>query len=210
VLRVLQERNFERVGGSATVRADVRVLAATHRDLEAEVKSGRFRQDLYYRLRVVEITLPPLRDRPSDIPALVDRFLGALAERLGRKKMEMEPAALVRLSRYAFPGNVRELQNIVEQAAVLAAGPAVAEGDLRLGAENASGLAGTAGLEDLPFSEAKRRAIDVFERSYLSAALERHGGNISRTAEAIGMVRQSLQQKLRELGLRQTESKDEP
>jgi DNA-binding NtrC family response regulator len=207
VLRALQERSFERVGGSSTVRGDARILAATHRDLETEVKKGRFREDLYYRLRVVEITLPPLRERPADIPALVDRFLERLAERLGRKKMEASAGALVRLSRYSWPGNVRELQNVVERAAVLAAGPVIEESDLML--EGAAPPAASGGLEDLPFAEAKRRAVDAFERRYLSLALERNDGNVSKTAEAIGMVRQSLQQKLRELGLRPSDGKDE-
>jgi DNA-binding NtrC family response regulator len=209
VLRVLQEKTLERVGGGATVRVDVRVVAATHRDLEAEVRARRFREDLYYRLRVVEVTLPPLRERPEDIPALAERFLTELAERLGRKKMTLSPPALARLMRHGWPGNVRELRNVIEQAAVLASGPSIEETDLRLDSRELSAhtTASGSGLENVPFAEAKRRAVDAFERSYLLAALERHGGNVSRTAEAIGMVRQSLQQKIRELGLRADDDK---
>jgi DNA-binding NtrC family response regulator len=202
VLRVLQERAFERVGGSKPIGVDVRVVAATHRDLEADVRSGRFREDLYYRLKVVQIDIPPLRERSEDLPRLVDRFLAQLAERLGRPQPAIDPAALARLARHPWPGNVRELRNVVEQAAVLASGPAIQEADLNLPGRGADGAAPAADAEGLPFGEAKRVAVEDFEKSYLLRALRENGGNISRTAEAIGMVRQSLQQKIRELGLR--------
>jgi DNA-binding NtrC family response regulator len=202
VLRVLQERCFERVGGSQRVEVDVRVVAATHRDLEEEVKQGKFREDLYYRLKVVEVEIPPLRDRLEDVPGLVARFLAQLAERLDREPKPISPDALGRLSQHGWPGNVRELRNVVEQAAVLAPGEAIEASDLRLPtAQPGRSLP----APDLPFSEAKRQTVADFERSYLLAALRRHGGNVSRTASAIGMVRQSLQQKIRELGLRSEE-----
>jgi DNA-binding NtrC family response regulator len=208
VLRVLQERTFERVGGSKPVEVDVRVVAATHRDLAEEVRRSRFREDLYYRLKVVEIELPPLRERPEDVPALVGHFLEMVATRLGRPEMPIAPAAMARLARHPWPGNVRELRNVIEQAVVLAAGPAVEEEDLRLPADgapeshlDANGPA-RACAGDASFSEAKRQAVEQFERSFLLAALRANGGNVSRTAAAIGMVRQSLQQKIRELGLR--------
>jgi DNA-binding NtrC family response regulator len=205
VLRVLQERSFERVGGTAPIAIDVRVVAATHRDLEAEVGAGRYRQDLYYRLKVVDIDLPPLRERLADIPALVDRFLDQLATRLGRAKVGVSPEALARLGHHRWPGNVRELRNVIEQAAVLAANALIEEPDLRLpGPADAAPApdAPTPGEPDATFAEAKRRAVEDFERAYLLAALRAHDGNISRAAEAIGMARQSLQQKIRELGLR--------
>jgi DNA-binding NtrC family response regulator len=203
VLRVLQERSFERVGGTKPIRADVRVVAATHRNLEQEVKGGRFREDLYYRLKVVEIELPPLRERREDIPALAQRFLERVTERLSRDKKRISEEALSRLARHRWPGNVRELQNAIEQAAVLAAGPEIQASDLNLPDEDEPlPASGGAELRDLAFSDAKRRAVEGFERDYLLAALRRHGGNISKTAESIGMVRQSLQQKIRELGLR--------
>jgi DNA-binding NtrC family response regulator len=201
VLRVLQERTFERVGGQQPVEVDVRVVAATHRDLEEEVRRGRFREDLYYRLKVVELELPPLRERPEDVPALVEQFLTALAARLERAKMPIAPAALARLARHAWPGNVRELRNVVEQAAVLAGGPVIEEEDLRLPEPGGAGAPAEA-AEGGRFADAKRQAVESFERSFLLAALRANGGNVSRTAAAIGMVRQSLQQKIRELGLR--------
>ena len=212
VLRVLQERTFERVGGNQPVDVDVRVVAATHRDLEEEVRRGRFREDLYYRLKVVEIELPALRERPEDVPALVEHFLAALATRLERKKIPITPAALARLTRHPWPGNVRELRNVVEQAAVLASGPAIDEEDLRLPVTAATldGPARAGGPSEAGnFSDAKRNAVEGFERSYLLSALRAHDGNVSRTAAAIGMVRQSLQQKIRELGLRD-ELRQEP
>ncbi len=201
VLRVLEERSFERVGGTKPIQVDVRVVAATHRNLEEDVRSGRFREDLYYRLRVVEVELPPLRERREDIPALVDRMLEQLGRRLERPKMQISGAALARLARHAWPGNVRELRNAVEQAAVLAAGPDIEENDLRLGEAPATEPAAP-DAAGLAFAEAKKRTVERFERDFLLAALRRHDGNISRTAESIGMVRQSLQQKIRELGLR--------
>jgi two-component system nitrogen regulation response regulator NtrX len=189
-----------------TINANVRVVAATHRNLEAEIARGAYRGDLYYRLRVVEVVIPPLRDRLEDLPALVDRFTEQLGGRLRREKKRVSAGAMARLARHAWPGNVRELRNVVEQAAVLASGASIEEADLRLDAttENASPSAGPASS----FGEAKRNAVLEFERTYIKGALRRHGGNISQTAEAIGMVRQSLQQKMRELGIRAEDHKE--
>jgi DNA-binding NtrC family response regulator len=202
VLRVLQERSFERVGGTKPIQVDVRVVAATHRNLEEEVRRGRFREDLYYRLRVVELELPPLRERREDVPALAQRFLERVTERLGLEKKRLGESALAKLARHAWPGNVRELENAIEQAAVLASGPVIEEADLRLAGRAAEPPAPEAEAGALSFGEAKRRAVERFERAYLLGALRRSRGNVSRAAESIGMVRQSLQQKIRELGLR--------
>jgi DNA-binding NtrC family response regulator len=201
VLRVLQERELERVGGSEKIRVEVRVVAATHRDLEAEVERGRFREDLYYRLKVVELRIPPLRERAEDIPALAARFLEQIAERLKRPRAQLEPAALAALVRHPWRGNVRELRNTIEQAAVLCSGDRIGVEDLRLPGGAQESAAGDAAASELSFREAKRRATETFERDYLIRALREHRGNISRTAESLGMVRQSLQQKIRELAL---------
>jgi DNA-binding NtrC family response regulator len=194
------------VGSNKSVRVDVRVIAATHRDLEALVEQGRFRQDLYYRLKVVELWLPPLRERLEDLPALAQRFIGQACERFRLPERALAPAALRRLMRHRLPGNVRELKSILEQACVLAAGDEISEADLGLAEARSSELAAPAFVSGLPFAEAKQRAVESFERSYLSEALSRHDGNVSRTAEALGMLRQSLQQKLKELGLRPTKA----
>jgi DNA-binding NtrC family response regulator len=204
VLRVLQERTLVRVGGTKPIEVDVRVVAATHRNLEQEVARGSFREDLYYRLRVVELVLPPLRERAEDVPALALRFLAQVSERLGRAAPRLGDGALAALVRHGWPGNVRELRNAIEQAAVLASGPVIGEDDLRLdGAPaNAAPAEPATRSAGLPFAEAKRRAVERFERAFLLDALRACGGNISRAAEQVGMVRQSLQQKIRELGLR--------
>ncbi|MCR9095999.1 MAG: sigma-54 dependent transcriptional regulator [bacterium] len=208
VLRVLEERKLERVGSTETIEVDVRVVSATHRDLEELAREGAFREDLYYRLKVVEIELPPLRERIEDLAALSDRFLGQVAERLDRDKKALSEEALARLSRHEWPGNVRELRNVLERAAVLAAGPEISEADLSLGFSSDGELDEVASESpdlDIPFSEAKKQTVERFERRYLSEALREHEGNVSRTANAIGMVRQSLQQKIRELGLKADE-----
>jgi DNA-binding NtrC family response regulator len=208
VLRVLQEETLERVGGTESVEIDVRVVAATHRDLEKDVADGRFREDLYYRLKVVEIELPALRDRSEDIAALCLRFLEGVAERLGRDTRRLSPEALACLMRHSWPGNVRELRNVLEQAAVLASGDLIEAADLNLAESAGSDApATTASVNDVSadgatFSEAKKTLIEDFEREFLLRALREHDGNISRAAQSIGMVRQSLQQKIRELGLR--------
>jgi two-component system nitrogen regulation response regulator NtrX len=202
VLRVLQEKKLERVGSTQSIEVDVRVISATHRDLESEVKDDEFREDLYYRLKVVELELPPLRERTEDIPALSHRFLEQVAERLDREPKPLSPEALATLTRHSWPGNVRELRNVLEQAAVLASGEAIEVGDLHLpggsgGAEPALQMG-----EGMTFGDAKRQTVESFERDFLLRALRRNEGNVSRTAQAIGMVRQSLQQKIRELDLR--------
>jgi DNA-binding NtrC family response regulator len=213
VLRVLQEKKLERVGGNTPIEVDVRVVAATHRDLEAEVEKGRYRQDLYYRLKVVEIVIPPLRERPEDVPALVDRFLGQLATRLNREKAKISNGALAKLGRYSWPGNVRELRNVTEQAAVLAAGPEIEDTDLSISDAKTTHVSPAAAAKQAvahvqanvtlgSFSDAKKQMVEEFEKTFILRALRQHNGNISRAAEAIGMVRQSLQQKIRELGLR--------
>ena len=202
VLRVLQERSFETVGGNRAVTVDVRVVAATHRDLEAEVKAGRFREDLYYRLKVVEMTLPALRERLEDVPLLAQRFLDQVAERLHRPRKPISAEALARLVTHPWRGNVRELRNAIERAAVLASGDEIQASDFALDGEPAVAAGDPLVLPGVPFRDAKRHTVESFERAYLMKALREHGGNVSRTAEAIGMVRQSLQQKIRELDLR--------
>jgi DNA-binding NtrC family response regulator len=205
VLRVIQERSFERVGGTQPIDVDVRIVAATHRNLQEEVAEGRFREDLFYRLHVVEIELPPLRARSEDIPALAQRFLEQVNERHGRDKQRISEAALAALARHPWPGNVRELRNALEQAAVLTTGKEIGEADLHLTrSPTALPSKGQAEVveEGVSFSEAKRNAVQRFEHGFLLRALRAHGGNISRAAESVGMVRQSLQQKIRELGLR--------
>jgi two-component system response regulator AtoC/two-component system nitrogen regulation response regulator NtrX len=202
LLRALQEKEFERVGGNSPIRVDVRVIAATNQDLEAGVKTGRFREDLYYRLRVVELTIPPLTERREDIPLLIDHFLKDAARRFQREVKPLTGEALRACVAHPWKGNVRELRSAVEQALLLAPGPEITPTDLFGGAAVPDG-AGPIGQAALPasFREAKEAVVQSFEREFLGEALRRHGGNITKAAEELGMHRQNLQQKMRELGL---------
>ncbi len=203
VLRVLQEHELVRVGGSNHLTVDVRVIAATHRDLKEEVRHGRFRPDLFYRLRVAQIDVPPLRDRIDDIPLLANHFAASAAERHGHAPVGLSDSALDRLCQHGWPGNVRELRHVVEQAALLADGPVLRADDLRID-EHTPIVDDTwfsVSLGGRTFAEAKHDAISAFEREVLTAALRQHGGNVSRTAEALGMPRQSLQRALRRIGV---------
>jgi DNA-binding NtrC family response regulator len=203
VLRVLENRKIERLGGSQSIEVDVRVISATHRDLPAEIGTGKFREDLYYRLRVVTVELPALRQHREDIPALVEAFLAQFGARHNRK-VKMSRAALDRVCAYEWPGNVRELRNMVERSVVLCRGDEITVNDLpeeiREGNRPASGGAsdGDSGfLGESDFREAKRQ----FEIVYLKRKLEEHRWNVSKTAAVVGLHRQSLQEKLRELGI---------
>jgi DNA-binding NtrC family response regulator len=201
ILRALQEREIERVGGNRTIKVDVRVLAATNQDLEARVKGGAFREDLYYRLAVVGITMPSLRERPEDVPLLIEHFLAAAAERLGRPARPLSPAAYRALLAHEWPGNVRELEHALEQAVALAAAQSIEVDDLPTAVRGAPQAPTPAAQVTGSFKDAKQTIVDRFEREFLTAALARHHGNISKAAEEIGMYRQQLQQKLAELGI---------
>jgi len=201
LLRVLQERMFERVGSSETIHVDVRILATTNRDLTAEVAAGRFREDLYYRLAVVPIVVPPLRERRGDVLQLVDYFLARAAERLQRGPYVLEPAARELLANYHWPGNVRELQNIVTRACVLNQGEPIAASILRswLRAEEHRETDQTIvsdNVEQLPVG----LTLDEVERRMIVATLERFQGHRGKTAEALGIGLRTLCGKLRAYG----------
>jgi DNA-binding NtrC family response regulator len=203
-LRALQEREFERVGGNAAIRVDVRVVAATNQDLEGAVRAGRFREDLYYRLRVVELAVPSLAERREDIPLLVDHFLRQAAARFQRPVRPLSGAASRACVAAEWKGNVRELRSAVEQALLLSSGEEIGVEDLFPGeapAANPPPAGGDPAAAPASFREAKAAAVESFERAFLLAALRRHDGNISKAADEIGMYRQNLQQKMRELGI---------
>ena len=202
ILRVLQEREFERVGGNRTIKVDVRIIAATNQDLEAKVHDGRFREDLYYRLKVVPIVLLALRERPEDLPLLVEHFLTTVVARLKREPKRLAPDAYRALLAAEWKGNVRELEHAIEQACVLASGAEIQLSDFpALAGTVAAGESSAA--HDLPgsFRDAKQQVIERFERQFICDALERHRGNISKAAEEMGMYRQHLQIKLAEYGI---------
>jgi DNA-binding NtrC family response regulator len=202
LLRAIQEKEVERVGGNQPIRVDVRLIAATNQDLEAATKGGRFREDLYYRLKVVELSIPALSERREDIPLLVDRFLKDAAERFRREMKPLSAEALRACVGHPWKGNVRELRSAVEQALLLAPGPTITERDLfgekAPAPSNATPVPSVAAGS---FREAKDRFVADFERSFLVQALKRNGGNITKAAEEVGMYRQNFQQKMRELGI---------
>ncbi len=192
VLRVLQEHSFERVGGSETIDVDVRVIAATNKDLEREIAAGRFREDLYYRLNVLPFHVPPLRERSEDVPVLAATFVEEFCAESATQPKRIGKGALRQLRAYSWPGNVRELRNLMERLVILAPGNAIQEGDLP---EAMRFVAARRAAEAETLDGARRS----FEREYLLAKLREHGWNISRTAEAIGIARESLSRKIKAL-----------
>ncbi|MBI4482644.1 MAG: sigma-54-dependent Fis family transcriptional regulator [Acidobacteria bacterium] len=202
VLRVLEEKAFERLGGSKLIHSDVRIVSATNKSLSEEVEAGRFREDLLFRLRVVRIPVPPLRERREDIPLLVDYFGRRMAEKMGFEDFSVDAATLERLRAYPWPGNVRELRNAMEQILVLAQKSQLTSDDLPpelFAGETRGERAGDfAALLQRGYEEAR----DWFDKQYLTVKLEQFGGNISKTAEAIGVHRQTLQYKLKQLGIK--------
>jgi DNA-binding NtrC family response regulator len=202
VLRALESRKIERLGGTHSIDVDVRIISATHRALQGEIAAGRFRQDLYYRIRVVALELPPLREHKEDIPLLSTAFLGQFSTRHGRRA-RLASDALEVLRRYSWPGNIRELRNALERSLVLCERDEISPADLPEEIRTGSGAAasqdggGSAFLAESDFREAKRQ----FEVAYLKRKLEEHHWNVSQTAAEVGLHRQSLQEKLRELGI---------
>jgi two-component system response regulator AtoC len=198
LLRVLQEKEITRVGGSRAIAVDVRIVAATHQDLEVMVRDGRFREDLYYRLNVIPIRLPALRERPGDLPLLMEHFLREFAVRYGREPAAAPPDLLAAARAYPWPGNVRELRNLCERA-VLMGWPAVAP-ILTGAARPPSSLAALADL-DAPLLEARAALVERFEREYLVRLLQQHRGKVGEVARAAGIAERNLYEKMKQLGL---------
>ncbi len=206
LLRVLQDHTFERVGGTKPFRADIRVIAATNRDLEKAVKEGRFREDLFYRLNVVAITLPPLRDRREDIPALVEGFLARYAAETKKTIRGATPEAMAMLAAHPWPGNIRELANVIERAVVLCAGEQIGPEDLALpGAGAAAPTAAGPAAPSVTAGEFHGQ-VKAYKQAILQAALRQAGGNQTRAAELLGINRTYLVKLLRELKLRDDET----
>jgi DNA-binding NtrC family response regulator len=211
LLRTLQEGEVKRVGSNETRTLDVRVIAATNVDLKVRIGQGRFRDDLFYRLNVVPIALPPLRERLDDIPLLAFHFLQKYALRSGREVRKIAPDALRALRAYAWPGNVRELENAMEHALVFCRQDTVTSADLPLptaqpGAEPSAADAGSLPradvLSDLPYREAKNRALQSFDSAYFRNILERAGGNVSEAARQAGLDRSNFRRAARRAGVR--------
>jgi DNA-binding NtrC family response regulator len=203
LLRFLQEGEIRPVGANKTVKVDVRVVAATHRDLAQAVAEGAFREDLYYRLNVVPLWVPPLRERRGDLPALANHILERIAGRTSRPDLRFSKAALERLQRHDWPGNVRELENVVHRAVVFAAGPEIAEGDIELDALPEGVPVMEVPPVDLavPLREAKERLVEDFERAYVEAALTAAGGNVAQAARRAGKDRKSFWELMQRYGV---------
>ena len=201
LLRVLQERQFERLGGSRTLSVDVRVIAATNRDLETALRRGAFREDLYYRLNVVTVQLPPLRDRREDIPALLDHFLAKFAEKNRRPVPGLTAAARDALMKYDYPGNIRELENIVERAVLLCRGNVIDQEDLPATVRPERRDPASPPTGSLP------EVLEAIERRAILEALERHGGVQTRAADELGIGERVLRYKLKKYGLENREGK---
>ncbi|MEI6315827.1 MAG: sigma-54 dependent transcriptional regulator, partial [Syntrophus sp. (in: bacteria)] len=205
ILRILQEKKFERVGGTKMIHVDVRVIAATNKDLEKEMEEGRFRQDLYYRLNVIPLLVSPLRERIEDIPPLVERFLNDFSVKEGEDPKKITPEALELLLGHDWPGNVRELKNIVERLVIMTPSRIITAADIPLFAKESSheieskpNLSKTSTLQD---SDSLRAARIDFEKQYILRKLRENEGNISKTAEAIGLERSNLHKKIKSYGL---------
>ncbi|HEX7124707.1 MAG TPA: sigma-54 dependent transcriptional regulator [Thermodesulfobacteriota bacterium] len=195
LLRAIQERQVRRVGGTRMIDVDVRVVSATNRDLEAEVAAGRFREDLFYRINVIPIPLPPLRERKGDVALLAYHFLKRYARRSERPLEGIAPETLELLERHSWPGNVRELQNVIERACALAEGPLLTPRDLPeplRASRQVRVPADAAPAVDRPLKAAKAEWIRTFEQAYLVELLKQHGGNISQAARAAGIDRKTI------------------
>ena len=206
LLRALQESEFERVGGIKTTKVDVRLIAATNRQLLQEIEAGKFRKDLYYRLAVVPIILPPLRQRPSDIPMLCDHFIEKYNKRLNKKITGMEPDALASLQAYPWPGNIRELENLVERVLLFADGPTIHWADLPESIRSLStpsSASAEGGLKDIV-----RMKAAEWEKNLIGKALEETDGNVTHAAKLLQISRKSLQTKMKEFSLRDEEGED--
>ncbi len=195
LLRVLEERRFQRVGGTETVEADVRVVAATNRDLGKAVADGSFREDLFYRLHVIPITLPPLRERREDIPFLVQHFLERLSKELQRQLTGISPEAMSALVSHPWPGNVRELRNVLERGAVVAQGKVIQLADL--------GLASSEGGRGVPAGDPL--SLEEVEKRHVAGVLNWAGGNVTHAARVLGIDRMTLYNKIKRYGLRRSD-----
>jgi two-component system response regulator HydG len=203
LLRVLQEGEVKRVGSNETVHVDVRIVAATNADLQSMMRKGTFREDLYYRLNVISVRLPPLRDRREDIPMLAYHFLKKYNARMGKKVEKISPEALALLQGYKWVGNVRELENVMERAVVLVHGDTVEPAALPANVAEATptGIEDGRSLVNLPYTKAKRLALMSFEKRYLTTLLAKSGGNISRASREAGIDRSNFRRILKRYNL---------
>jgi DNA-binding NtrC family response regulator len=201
LLRVLQEKEIKPLGSPKSLKVDVRVLASTNRDLKKKMAQGEFREDLYYRLNVISLHLPPLRERPEDIPLLAGHFLKKYSAEYGKKGLKPGPGFMEELGRQDWPGNVRELENAIRRAVILSRDSLITSSDLGLEGGGEKELVAPS-TQDLSYREAKKMVLDVFNRQYLSSLLASHQGNVTHAARTCGLERQAFQQLLRRYGIK--------
>jgi two-component system nitrogen regulation response regulator NtrX len=211
VLRVLQEQTLEAVGGTARIKVDARVVAATNKELQTEIRTGSFREDLYFRLNVIPIFVPPLRDRAEDIPILANHFMEEFAREYGKRPKRFDPGATAVMAQYTWPGNVRELRNVTERLMIMVPGDTITASNLGLLEVNprVEAQIGEALTNRLTLHDAR----DRFERDLILRTLADQQGNMSRTAEVLGVERSNLYRKLRSFGVspaRRPEAEEEP
>ncbi|HUP45361.1 MAG TPA: sigma-54 dependent transcriptional regulator [Thermoanaerobaculia bacterium] len=200
LLKAIEEKRFRRVGGTRDIRADFRLVAATNRDLQAEVAAGRFRGDLYYRLNVVRLRMPPLRERPEDLPILVEEILRPLAKEMGRPFPKISPRAMKKLAGYPWPGNVRELRNVLERALLTLAGEEIHPEDLTIEKEVGAAVLGARGRDSgLPSDEWQIQPLDRVLTSYVAAAVKATGGNVRKAARQLEISPSTLYARLKEV-----------
>jgi DNA-binding NtrC family response regulator len=202
LLRAIQEREIRRVGGTKLIPVDVRLVSATNRDLAESVRKREFREDLFYRVNVIAITLPPLRERPGDVGLLVYHFLGRYGRNRERPLEGLDASALAALEGYAWPGNVRELQNVIERACALADGPTIDARDLSEHVRGRGRPAPAAAGKELALRDAREAWLRVFTQEYLTDILHRHGGNVSQAAKSAGVDRKTLHRLLSKYGIK--------
>jgi len=198
LLRVLDDQTFTRVGGNTPIQVNARIISASNKNLEEEVAAGRFRQDLYYRLKVVKIDLPPLRERKEDIPLLAAYFARRTALKYGRRCQPFSPAALKVLESHRWPGNIRELRNVIESALIMASDRPIQPADLSLSHRASEKDSPFADVLTQPYDQAKNRLLSKFKKAYLSALMERHQNNITAAAKEANLPRTSLHRMLKE------------
>ena len=204
ILRVLEEKAFQRVGGNRDISVDVRVVAATNKDLKKGIERGEFREDLFFRLNVFPFHLPPLRERREDIPQLLTRFLSEYGQIYGKPDLVFSPEAERALVGYAWPGNVRELRNLAERLAIISTREVIDLGMVPTSITDEG--SGPAGVADIAAEETDyRKAREMFERDFFTRSLEENGWNISKTSEAVGLERSNLHRKMKQLGIRHPE-----
>ncbi|MFH0822682.1 MAG: sigma-54 dependent transcriptional regulator, partial [Pseudomonadota bacterium] len=206
LLRVLQEKEIRPLGQTSTLKVDVRIIASTNQDLEKKIRENQFREDLFYRLNVMSLRLPPLRERPEDIPLLVEHFLDHYCREFGRPRKTLSPRLMSSFMSHRWRGNVRELENVVSRCVLLSPGEVINPEDIDWSSDAAEDCLVTDDIMNLGYKDAKKRVLESFHREYLTGVLSRNSGNVTHAARDCGIERQALQQVMKRYGIKAGES----